>query len=270
MGDVYQSSAKAARLYQGEVLSNVIERSAPWIRAEGDEGEFGLDEVVHPYAVIISQDCDLEQDARARSTPMDPAKRENATLRYVLIVVASEFEKATGFGGSDIKRRAKQNKDERFQFLAPVPAEDDALTVGVVPLVLDFKRFFSYRTDELLKAIERAETKRRTRLLSPYVEHLSDRFAFFFQRIGLPRDHHDIADGRGQPSTAGASATPKPGDGDAGTAKSPGTTIPAQTIRPTTTPGAPASPETPATTASAMGGVPESPRQDGDKDAPGS
>jgi hypothetical protein len=181
------------RLHQGEVVSNIVERLVRFMQRTAGGDEFGFDEVMHPFAVILTQDCDLEQDAKARGTDeMDEAKRRNALLSSVLLVVASTFDNATGLGGSDIKRRAKQNKDERYQFLSAVPSGLDAGGQGIPGLLLDFKRFFTYPTEQLLSAICRGETIRRTRLATPYAEHLSGRFAYFVQRIGLPRDHHDF------------------------------------------------------------------------------
>ena len=194
MSGVYAVSAAEGRLYQGEILSDVIERLTTWVGRTDDRDDFGIQEVVHPYVIVLAQDCDLEQDARARSDDkMEGAQRENALLPSVVLVVASEFEKAKDrFGGSDVRKRAKQNKDERFQYLSGVASDEDAVRVGIPPLVLDFKRFFTYPMAELLKAIERGEARRRSRLATPYAEQLSDRFGYFLQRIGLPRDHHDI------------------------------------------------------------------------------
>lgn len=187
----YTAITENDRLYQGEILANVVERVVRWIRRteEGDD-DFGIDEIVHPYAVIVTQDCDLEQDARARA---DEHAGKGGLVHSLLLVVASEFENAKDrFAGSDIRKRARQNKDDRYQFLSPVPAGDDVSGAGIPALVLDFKRLFAYPTPELLGAIERGETRRRTRLFTPYAEHLSDRFGHFVQRVGLPRDHHDF------------------------------------------------------------------------------
>jgi hypothetical protein len=69
--------AADGRLWQGEILSNVIERQA--VR-QGD-ASFDLREVVHPYAIVFTQDCDLEQDGRVRGdTSIEQAKRQNALL----------------------------------------------------------------------------------------------------------------------------------------------------------------------------------------------
>jgi hypothetical protein len=190
----YLSSLGVTRLHQGEILSNVVERLVKWTPdAEGGD-DFGFAEVVHPYVVVLAQDCDLEQDANGRATRgLDESKLRNALISNVLLIVASEFENAKSlFPGSDVRKRAKQNKDERFHFLSAVPAADDALTFGIPSMVLDFKRFFTYPTEELLNSISRGEARQRARLSSPYVEHLSSRFGYFIQRVGLPQDHHNF------------------------------------------------------------------------------
>ncbi|MGH7268958.1 MAG: hypothetical protein ACREJ3_00890, partial [Polyangiaceae bacterium] len=168
----YAASKASSRLYQREILSGVIERLVRWTGGFGDDA-FGFDEIVHPYAVIVMQDCDPEQDANARvAGGADEGKRQKSMLPAMLMVVASEFDNATDLGGSDIKRRAKHNKDERYQFLSAISASDDALGYGIGSLILDFKRFFTYRTEELLRAVERGETRRRARLITPYAQQV--------------------------------------------------------------------------------------------------
>jgi hypothetical protein len=193
---VYTASGITSRLYQGEILSNVIERRARVVRARPDDGSaytVEVDEIVHPYVVLATQDCELEQDARVRELPIEDKKRGNASLDHVLLVIASDFEQSTGrFPSSEIRKRARANKDERYQFLSAVPSAEDTEGAGVPSLVLDFKRFFTHPISELLGAIEWREALRRARLVTPYAEQLSDRLGHFIQRIGLPLDHHDV------------------------------------------------------------------------------
>lgn len=190
----YLSSTGVTRLYQGEILSNVVERLVKRTTDADGGDDFGFNEIVHPYVVVLAQDCDLEQDANGRAAQSaDESKLRNALMSHVLLIVASEFENSKGlFAGSDIRKRAKQNKDERYHFLSAVPPVDDALTFGIPSIVLDFKRLFTYPTEELLISISHGETKQRARLSSPYVEHLSSRFGYFIQRVGLPHDHHNF------------------------------------------------------------------------------
>jgi hypothetical protein len=52
-------------------------------------------------------------------------------------------------------------------------------------MIVNFKRIFEAPKDELVAFVE---GKKRLRLLPPYREHLSQAFARFFMRVGLPAD----------------------------------------------------------------------------------
>ena len=58
-----------------------------------------------------------------------------------------------------------------------------AIGEGMPELGIDFKRYFTIPTDEVYFRI-RAEAQRRSRLRSPYLEHLSNRF-YSFQSLSL-------------------------------------------------------------------------------------
>jgi hypothetical protein len=90
------------------------------------------EETTHPYVVVVSQDCDLEQDARARrETSMDQKARENALVPHVLLLVASTVEAVRSRAVSSRQwERVKQNKDERFQFLSSVASNEDTVGLG--------------------------------------------------------------------------------------------------------------------------------------------
>ncbi len=81
------------------------------------------------------------------------------------------------------------NKDERFQYIRAVDASCDAVREGTPGLVLDFKRYFSIPTDEVLRRLELGELKRRAYLEPPYREHLATRFCYYHFRVALPEDH---------------------------------------------------------------------------------
>ena len=91
--------------------------------------------------------------------------------------------------GSDIKKRIRQNKDERYQYLRVVQPEQDALGEGFPGLLLDFKRYFTLSTGDLYNQVQ--TTAKRRAVLSPsYLEHLSTRFFYFQARVALPQDHY--------------------------------------------------------------------------------
>lgn len=187
---VFAPSPTEGRLLQGEVLANLVE----WKVVINDRGEAEADAEVHPFAVVLTQDCDLLQDDDARQDAgLDAQKRENRQLSHLMVVVAGVFEGSKKFDNSRVRAHAKTNQDARFHYLAPATREQDRLGIGIPALVLDFKRIFSVRMDAVLDSVGRGETVRRTVMQTPYVEHLNVRVGHFLQRVPLPVDHHDVA-----------------------------------------------------------------------------
>jgi hypothetical protein len=146
-----------------------------------------VDPKLHPFAIVLTQDCDLEQDFRARSANNRPDK----LVPNILFCEAIEADRFRGTEGIDrrILDRIRINKDERYQFLQTAAAHEDALREGLPELGIDFKRYFTIPTDEVYRRIELGEAQRRCILSSPYLEHFSSRFAYFLSRIALPSDH---------------------------------------------------------------------------------
>ncbi|MBA3284479.1 MAG: hypothetical protein H0U27_05390 [Nitrosopumilus sp.] len=173
------------KLRQGEILSNIIQVK---IKVESlRTGNIEATQILHPFAVVISQDCDCEQDFNCRKNNVISDK----ILPSILFCEVMTAEELRGYKDikSDIWKQVKINKNERYQFLEKVPTEDDILGEGLPELGLDFKRYFTVPTDEVYYRIETGEVKRRCRLISPYMEHLSARFSHFLHRIALPNDH---------------------------------------------------------------------------------
>lgn len=172
-------------LRQGEILSNVI-------RIQLDLKFLGMQEhrvepVEHGYAVVLTQDCHLEQDFKARQGLNKPDKLL-PNVFFCHVATAQQLRGAAGIT-TDIWRRISQNKDERYHFLQKIGAVLDALQKGLPELGIDFKHYFTIPTDEIYRRIEMGEAKRRCVLISPYLEHFSSRFAYFLSRVALPEDH---------------------------------------------------------------------------------
>lgn len=173
---------------QGEILSDLFLARRVFRRQE----EIAFEQEVRPLAIILTQDCDLDQDHRVRFV-----ERKTDSDKLIPCVLLAELHPAT----DTLARIAKGNKKEwerlniarngnpRFQFLEQVPAEHDRLGDGLPELVIDFKRYFAVATDELYFRVGSGETQRRCVLTSPYLEHLSHRFAHYLGRVGLPTDH---------------------------------------------------------------------------------
>lgn len=168
-------------LCHGEILSGLF-------RWRLDPAKFAddvpsLQRVEYPYALVLSQSCDLVQDFTARQS----GKVQLPDVIFCHAPTAEELRSACG--GSDIWKRIKQNKDERYHFLEKVQAECDTCGESVPELGIDFKRYFTIPTDEVYHRIKSGQIRRRSVLSTPYLEHLSTRFAYFLGRVALPRDH---------------------------------------------------------------------------------
>jgi hypothetical protein len=87
-----------------------------------------------------------------------------------------------------LRKPVVNNKNERYHVFEAVATDLDASGEGLPALAVDFKRCFTVPTDELYWRVGNG-ARRRCRLLTPYLEHFSTRFAFYCSRVALPREH---------------------------------------------------------------------------------
>ncbi len=154
-----------------------------------EEGVLDVSPVHHDLVIVMSQDCDLEQDYKRRQAG------EVATLPNVLFcdvysaeILRAKVQALEQLGRQDWKKRIAQNQHERFHYMQRVELGQDLRGLGLTAIALDFKIYFTMPTDELYARLA-AEIRRRCILSSPYVEHLAHRFFKFQARVALPRDH---------------------------------------------------------------------------------
>jgi hypothetical protein len=195
---IYLPPDGSSALRQGEILTSVVEIRL--VEKASLEGTLRTNLITHPYAVIVSQDCDLEQDYDVRK-PIDPdsasmeakeiSKRNAKLLPSILLCQAVSLVSLRGRGDfvSDLWKRVVQNDDPRYHSLEKCPSNADLNKSGLPALGIDFKRYFTIPADELYYRISTGETLRRSCMKSPYFEHLTGRFFAYQSRIGLPTDH---------------------------------------------------------------------------------
>jgi hypothetical protein len=172
-------------LRQGEILSNMRQLEAESVEGSG---EFSARPIIHPFAVILSQDCDLEWDYQNRMADAPEANSKNLpNILFCEISEASELRNQSNLK-SDQWKKVRQNNDSRYQFLEGCPPELDATGEGFTDLAADFKRYFTIRTSDVYSQLK-FDARRRTRLKDAYCAHLSTRFYHFQLRIALPREH---------------------------------------------------------------------------------
>lgn len=181
---IYERATEDGALRQGEIVSNLVEALIDLDKLNAEVPSFL--ENTHPYAVIVSQDCDLEWDWIARDRNKMPGKR----MVGILFCVAEPSSVAVQRLNYKQHDYVKTNREERFQLLQRVEAESDLLGVGVPELIVDFKRYFSLPADEVYERLKIGELERRCRLNGPYLQHFTNRFCFFQNRVALPVPHY--------------------------------------------------------------------------------
>jgi hypothetical protein len=173
---VYTTLELSRELRQSEIITNLSQYTYDPVHEEGLQ-------TVHPFAIILTQDCDLLWDFEAR------ASKQSGELNGVLIF---ELESApvsrTKITGSDIWKRIRQNRDDRYHILEAVPPHLDLVAEGLPAPVIDFKKYFTLPADEIYRQCGLSEggARRRCRLEMPYREHLQHRASYYFRRVMLP------------------------------------------------------------------------------------
>lgn len=178
---------RGGRVVQGDIISHV--EHVEYVSVSG--GIIEVSKILFPLVVVLTQDCDLEQDFRFRWAR---AKKQPTHDKYLLsVLVAPIYNADHVFRGEHLSElqlsmqainpkktegnSLKNNERPRYHFLEFPPQ------VPVVPSVIDFKHYFSVN-GEYLKKLKRDRFVCR---LSPlFREDLSVRFASYLSRIGLP------------------------------------------------------------------------------------
>lgn len=179
---VYQQVI-SERIKQGDVLENVEH----FIYSHKEKAVLKF---VYPYTVVITQDCDLEQDFKARNETLKQDKFLESTLLIPaflsedlkmgthLTMLNLERENWSNFSSkSDKWSNIIGNENKRFHCLK----QDDDLKIP--ELIMDFKFFFTLPHSQL-NSIYKDNYLASIKTL--YREDLSSRFAHYLSRIGLP------------------------------------------------------------------------------------
>ena len=175
---VYCSSEMSREIRQGEIITDIVQYSYDFEM----EKAFGRP---IPISLVVSQDCDLLQDFER--TAQDQPSGLNGILLYegTLLSVA----RAT-LGNAEMARRVKKNLEDRYHYLESIPPEIDLMGLGIGPIVVDFKKFFTISPRDLYRQLKIDNgPKRRCRLDMPYREHLQSRVSFYLARVALPQPH---------------------------------------------------------------------------------
>lgn len=122
---IYKKSPKHGALRQGELVSNLIQVLVDLKTLTKNSDDLSVLEKHHPYAIVVTQDCDLEQDYKAR-LQKDETKRHRL-LRSILFCEVYTEHYLNDYPLDEIKKKGTtrnniiKNKDERFHFFKPFP-----------------------------------------------------------------------------------------------------------------------------------------------------
>ncbi len=174
------------RICQGDILED-FQKTIPIYNKEKTEIE-GYVEFTFPYVVILSQDCDLRQDAENRSLP-DENEKHNEILQSVLIIPAfmsEELRDGSHLLGLGIKtvhlngtiwNSIERNNNKRYYFLK----KDDKFTMP--SLAIDFKIHYTIKIEDIYKIYNE---KYKISIKNLFRESISRNFSNYISRIGLP------------------------------------------------------------------------------------
>ena len=159
-----------------------------------------------PYAVVLSQECDLSLDQElrtdlktqgAQSGDNDPDIKHDKLLLGILIspaYQAGSFRQGRHLDGLQRQMTAynsrdfdqiKKNQNHRYHYLAGWKPYQ------IPELIIDFKHFFTIPVEQVLEQYG-TEEHYVASLRSPYREEFSQRCAAYLTRIGVPIPHHRI------------------------------------------------------------------------------
>ena len=175
------------RLQQGDILSDVeyIEY------ADENHGEITISKICFPTVIVLTQDCDLHWDYENRQ------KKEKANQdKYLFsVIVAPLYNYEHFIRGehlSELKQtmisintnqektkvsNLKNNEIPRYHYM------EFEQQVPIVNSVIDFKHYFSVSAEHL------SQHKNKHYLCTVselFREQISQRFAYYLSRIGLP------------------------------------------------------------------------------------
>ena len=162
---------EGSQLEQGDILlhcSLVVPVTQPAIQ---DVGNTIVGDIVTHDVIVMTQSCDLTHEGKLDDVILCP---------HWSIKDASQMD--PGLAKNKALEIVRKGYRPRYHLLA---ASDQAdMMVGA--RIIDFGRVFSLPKSYLQEYAGRVG--KRLRLCPPYREHMSQAFARYFMRVGLPQD----------------------------------------------------------------------------------
>ena len=187
MGIKYQVEIlKDTQVHQGDIFKSV----KYYDNFTENNGQFELSLLKFPYSIILTQECDLNNNVNERENIDYKQKPIKHDKFLVSLLCAPLYNAEHLFSGnhlsfldivsesknSDQRKYIKSNREPRYHFL------EFQNEIELVPMVIDFKHYFTVS----LNILEGDLDKRICSLKPIFRESVTQRFSNFLSRIGLP------------------------------------------------------------------------------------
>jgi hypothetical protein len=187
---------QTCNLRQGEILGDFWEHvvDSPPVRSE--EGEtFPIKSVHHEYLVVMSPDCDLDWDFKARFIDPESQERlvpttntpdEGKVVTHVLLAKLYTRDRIRPrITTRTFWERIEENIDPRYHRLPSAPIGDNQIN-PLPDLYIDFKKALAVPTTSLYDGFRVRGIKRIALIPNVYIHHLMHRYYGFLSRVALP------------------------------------------------------------------------------------
>ncbi len=175
------------RISQGDIYKNI-----EWVKSlTENKGIINIDKIVFPRVIILSQDCDLDWDSKSRN---GNSELKNTDKHLLSVLAAPIYNADHVFQGEHLSKLGQtmnriedqgrthktilvNNKNPRYHYLEFPP------DIPIPDSIIDFKHYFSLNVEYLLEV---RKINFVCKISELFREDISQRFASFLSRIGLP------------------------------------------------------------------------------------
>jgi len=182
----YEAVDGDVRLTQGDIILDCPllrwkDVSSPLTKEDPDTLKRALD-VIRADVVVMTQACDLENE-KVKDIVLCP----HVSITKHQETWETEMRKRTEKSLSKFWQRYCDDICKGVIFNLSILNSGDTGTLTTDHRIVDFSEIFTIPRS-FLESLLKERNQPRLRLLPPYREHLSQAFARFFMRVGLPTD----------------------------------------------------------------------------------
>lgn len=186
MSDVWYEEVEApAKLTQGDLIQNcpLVSWKAEGLQLSGEEeaeGLKGIAEAIKADTVVMTQACDLEH-GKVQNVVLCPHLSLSEYYEGWKAMMESKEQKPS----QRAWRSHCEDIRDGFVWNLAILNVGETSSLKTEHRIVDFHDIFTIPRNFLESLLEQRKQP-RLRLLPPYREHLSQAFARFFMRVGLP------------------------------------------------------------------------------------